>query len=51
MKRFENEKWKIVLTSLLTLSPLFIGLILWRKLPEQIPTHFNYLGQADQRAS
>ncbi len=51
MKRFENEKWKIVLTSLLTLSPLLIGLILWRKLPEQIPTHFNYLGQADQYSS
>ena len=51
MKRFENEKWKIVLTSLLTLSPLFIGLILWRKLPEQIPTHFNYLVQADQYSS
>ena len=51
MKRFANEKWKVVVSTLLCLIPLFAGLILWNKLPEQMPIHFNYKGEADQYGS
>lgn len=37
----------IIATSLITLSPIVIGLILWEKLPEQIATHFGTNGEAD----
>ncbi len=37
----------IIITSVLTLMPMIIGLILWDKLPEQLPTHFGINGEAD----
>ena len=30
---------------------MLIGLLLWDKLPESIPTHFNFSGEADQYGS
>ncbi|WP_269760902.1 DUF1648 domain-containing protein [Streptococcus dysgalactiae] len=36
-----------VLSSLVTLSPIILGLILLQYLPEKIPTHFDLTGQAD----
>lgn len=41
------SKKLIVLSSLVTLSPIILGLILYQYLPEKIPTHFDLTGQAD----
>lgn len=41
----------IIITSLLTLIPMFIGLALWDKLPESIPTHFNINNEPDGYSS
>ena len=38
---------KIVLTALITILPITIGIILWDKLPAEMPTHFNLAGDAD----
>ena len=37
----------LVITSIITLLPILVGLIIWDKLPEQIATHFNTQGVAD----
>ena len=42
-----KHKNTLILTSLLTLLPMFIGLLLWDKLPEMIPTHWSFDGQPD----
>ncbi len=36
-----------IVTVLLTLCPILIGMFLWNKLPEQIPTHWGINGQID----
>lgn len=36
-----------VVTVLLTLCPILIGLLLWNRLPAQIPTHWGINGQID----
>lgn len=41
----------IIATSVVTLSPIILGMILWEKLPEQIATHFNFSGEADSYSS
>ena len=42
----KNKKyWPI--TSAITLLPILLGLILWNKLPDRIPTHFGIDGAAD----
>ena len=46
-----NRKKMILLTSLLVLIPMIVGLILWNKLPEEIPVHFNASGEADNGES
>ena len=42
----ENFKF-IIITVLITLLPVLVGLILWNRLPDQIPTHFNGAGVPD----
>ena len=37
----------MILTSLLTLLPIVAGLILWNRLPEQMPTHWGMDGQVN----
>lgn len=37
----------IIITSLLTLLPMLFGILAWNKLPDPMPTHFNYSGEAD----
>ena len=37
----------MILTSFLTLLPIVAGLILWNRLPDQIPIHWNIHGEAD----
>lgn len=46
-----NRKKMILLTSFLVLIPMIVGLILWNKLPEEIPIHFNSAGEPDNYES
>lgn len=40
----KKNKKLILITSIITILPIFVGLILWNRLPEQIPTHFDSNG-------
>ena len=42
----KNKKYWI-LTSIVTLLPILLGLLLWNRLPEKLPTHFGIDGAAD----
>lgn len=42
-----KHKGKLIITSLLTLLPIVVGLLLWDKLPERFATHWGADGQAD----
>ena len=43
-----KKNWKLLLiTSIMILLPILAGLILWNRLPEQIPTHWNAAGEID----
>ena len=46
-----NRKKAILLTSLLVFIPMIVGLILWKRLPEEMPIHFNTAGEPDNYAS
>lgn len=46
-----NRKKMILLTSLLTLLPMLLGLLLWNRLPEEMPIHFNSHGEVDDWGS
>lgn len=37
----------IVITLVLTLFPVLVGLLLWNRLPEKMPTHWGLSGQVD----
>ncbi len=37
----------LIITSVVILLPIIAGLILWNKLPEEVPIHFNAQGVAD----
>ncbi len=37
----------IIISSLVILLPMLFGLIFWDKLPEQMPSHFGFSGEAD----
>lgn len=41
----------LIITTVIALLPILAGLILWNKLPEQIPMHFNAAGEVDGWAS
>lgn len=51
MERIKKNKFSIIISAVLILIPMLIGLMLWDKLPESIPTHFNFSGEADQYGS
>ena len=40
----KRHKTSVIITCLLTLAPLFAGLVLWNRLPERIATHFGMDG-------
>ncbi|MGX8698749.1 MAG: SdpI family protein [bacterium] len=43
-----KKHWKtILLTSLLTLLPMAVGLMVWGRLPERVPTHWGPDGTVD----
>ena len=37
-----------ILSTLLCFGPMIYGLIMWEKLPEQMPIHFNAAGDVDR---
>ena len=43
----ENNKWKLLVSSVAILLPILAGLILWNDLPEQMTTHWGADGNAD----
>lgn len=52
MKTWLKEyKWKIVLSTALTLLPMLIGLLLWNRLPDIMTSHWGADGVADGTAS
>jgi len=51
MKMIKENKVTFIITTILTLLPMIIGIILWNKLPDQMATHFNYAGEPDQYSS
>lgn len=42
---------KLIITSLITLIPILIGLVLWDKLPDQVPVHWDINGEVDDYAT
>lgn len=43
----KRNKGMLILTSIVMLLPVVVGLLLWDKLPEQIPIHWNVSGEVD----
>ena len=43
----KNKKAEIVLTTLICLLPMLAGIALYRRLPQQVPTHFDFNGTAN----
>ena len=43
----KKNKVTLIVTSLIMLIPIFVGLLLWEKLPEQIPSHWDINGNID----
>lgn len=43
----KRNKGTLVLTTIIMLLPMVIGLIVWNKLPEQVPMHWNAVGEVD----
>ena len=37
----------LIITSVVTVLPMLVGLVLWSKLPDRIPTHWNMAGEVD----
>lgn len=37
----KKYKWTMILTTLVTLSPILFGIYFWNQLPEKMATHFN----------
>ena len=48
---WKNHKRTIIFTTILTLLPIAVGLILWNKLPDQMAIHFNAANEPDNWAS
>ena len=42
----KNKKYWLI-TGAITLLPIFLGLLLWNRLPDRMPTHFGVDGAAD----
>ena len=43
----KKYKWTLIAASIITLLPILIGVILWDRLPESMPTHFGVNNEAD----
>ena len=42
-----KNKKTLILTSIVTLLPILIGILLWNKLPDSMAVHFNFDNEAD----
>ncbi len=43
----KNNKWKLIISSVLILLPILFGVIVWDKLPERVPMHWGMNGEPD----
>ena len=43
----KKNKATLTVTTLVMLIPVLVGLLLWNKLPDQVPTHWNVNGEID----
>ena len=43
----KKYKKTLILTTILLLLPMVVGLLLWNRLPEQVPMHWNIEGEVD----
>ena len=43
----KKNKGTLILTSIVILIPILVGLLLWEKLPDQVPTHWGINGEVD----
>ncbi len=50
MTFIKNNKIKVLISTLIILSPIAVGLILWNKLPETMAIHWGISGEADNFA-
>lgn len=50
-KTKNSEKTTFILTALLMLLPLAVGVVLWKRLPDTVATHFGFDGRADGYSS
>ncbi len=48
---WKQNKWKIIILSLITLLPMLFGIIVWDKLPAQMSTHWGIDGAVDGKSS
>ena len=45
-------KWKsLIITCIVCLLPILLGLVLWNKLPDKIPAHYDWAGNVDRWSS
>ena len=47
MEKLKEYKKTLIITSIVTLLPIVIGVLLWNKLPNEIATHFGSNGEPD----
>ena len=47
----KKNKWMMMITSVIIMLPMLIGVLLWDKLPEQVPYHWGVNGEVDGWAS
>lgn len=43
----KDNKWKVIISSLIILFPIFVGIILWNELPNNMVTHWGADGNPD----
>lgn len=49
MKRLtKEERFTFIVTLCLSFLPLIVGLLLWNRLPDQLPGHFGFSGEPDR---
>ena len=47
----KKNKVTLIVTTLVMLLPMVVGLLLWNRLPEQVPSHWNINGEIDAWSS
>ena len=47
----KQNKWKILISSIVILLPMLFGLIMWNRLPEQMAIHWGLAGEADAKST